>query len=76
MEGQIIKRRNVYTSYGRSIEVVVSLDEVVNGLKVFNTRQGVTRGDVERELLREGKIWTINWTYFLKGGTSNDARQK
>lgn len=72
MEGQIIKRRNVYTSYGKSTETIVSLDEVVNDLRFFNSEQPIDREreDVERALLNGEKIWTMNYTYFLKGGKS------
>ena len=75
MEGQIIKRKNVYTSYGKPERTVVSLDRVVSDMRFFNSGQPIDqeRKDVERALLNGEKIWTINSTYFLKGGKSDDT---
>ena len=73
MKGQIIKRRNVYTSYGERIETIVNLDKVVSDLRFFNSGQPIDqeREDVKRALLNGEEIWTINATYFLKGGKAD-----
>jgi len=78
MKGQIIKRRNVYTSYGKPAETIVSLDRVVSDLRFFNSGQPIDREreDVERALLNGKEIWTINSTYFLRGGKADHAYRK
>jgi len=78
MKGQIIRRRNVYISYGKTKESIVSLDKVISDLRFFNSGQPIEqeRKDVERALLNGEEIWTINYTYFLKGGKADVKRQK
>lgn len=76
MKGQIIKRRNVYTSYGEPTETIVSLDKVVSDLRFFSCGRPVDQEDVKKALLNGEEIWTINSTYFLKGGKADGTRQK
>jgi len=76
MKGKIIKRRNVYTSYGKAVETVVSLDEVVRVLHFFNVERRIDREEVKALLLAGHEIWTMNATYFLKGGKLDVKHKK